>query len=255
MFLRGLLPRCRRARRLISVSVVPPGPGIDMWRSCSFLGSIVAGIRFLCLEGWEGSFHVLAIAVAVSDTLESEKGGLGLTFRPRETSSVRFLDGLLLFRYPGSGVAFLAGILPLRFCNAWFAAGTPSWKLPSPGHVVDLLAADCRLILPQFRLLEMTRWMLLCLEGAGGLWAGGGWKNPTNPKHSTTFDFQGTGFEASILQNLEEASCWGLYRPEEEANGSPFFLSSNQSRRTGVWLNTRKTARSVLRGCFDWCAT
>ena len=211
MFLRKLLPRCRRARRPISVSVVPPGPGINMWRSCSFLGSSCCG-HSVPLPGGLGRFLpcIGDCTVAVSDTLGSEKGRLGLAFRPRETSSVRFLDGPLLFRYPGSGVAFLAGILPLRFWNAGFAAGTPSWKLPSPGHVVDLLAADCRLMLLQFRLLEMTRWMLLCLEGAGGPWARGGWKNPTNPEHSTTFDFQGTGFEASILQNLEEASCWGF---------------------------------------------
>ena len=254
MFLRKLPPRCRRGRRPISVSVVPPGPGIDMWRSCSFLGSFVAGIRFLCLEGWEGSFHVVPIAVAVSGTLGWEKGGLGLTFRLRETSSVRFLDGLLLFRYPGSGVAFLAGILPLRFCNAGFAARTPSWKLPSPGHVVDMLAADCRLMLSQSRLLEMIRWMLLCLEELEGLGlevAGRIRPTQNTPPHLI---FREQGLRRPYCRIWKKLHVGAFNDPKGEANGSPSFLSSNQSRTTGVWLNARKTARSVLRGCFDWCA-
>ena len=32
-------PRRRRARRPISVSGVPLGPGIDVWRTCMFFGS------------------------------------------------------------------------------------------------------------------------------------------------------------------------------------------------------------------------
>ena len=42
----GAVPVARRVGRPISVSAVPVGPGIDIWRSCRFLGSLV---RFLAL--------------------------------------------------------------------------------------------------------------------------------------------------------------------------------------------------------------
>ena len=72
-----------------------------------------------------------------------EKCGHGLTSRPRESASEPFLNELLgLFRYPaGSGRALLAGTLPLRHSAARFACSTPTWRLPVPGHVVDLVAA------------------------------------------------------------------------------------------------------------------
>ena len=72
-----------------------------------------------------------------------EKCGHGLTSRPRESASVSFLDELLgLFRYPaGSGRALLAGTLPLRYSAARFACLTPTWRLPVPGYVVNLVAA------------------------------------------------------------------------------------------------------------------
>ena len=55
-----------------------------------------------------------------------------------------FLNELLsLFRYPsGSGRALLAGTLPLRYCAARFACKTPTWRLPVPGRVVDLVTAN-----------------------------------------------------------------------------------------------------------------
>ena len=34
-----------------------------------------------------------------------------------------------------------AGTLPLRFTAARFACKTPIWRLPVPGHVVDLVTA------------------------------------------------------------------------------------------------------------------
>ena len=73
-----------------------------------------------------------------------EKCGHGLTSRPRESASEPFLNVLLsLFRYPlGSGRALLAGTLPLRYCAARVACRTPTWQLPVPGCVVDLVAAN-----------------------------------------------------------------------------------------------------------------
>ena len=38
--LEKVLPFKRRAGRPISVSAVPVGPGIDIWRCCRFIGSI-----------------------------------------------------------------------------------------------------------------------------------------------------------------------------------------------------------------------
>ena len=72
-----------------------------------------------------------------------EKCGHGLTSRPRESASLPFLDELLaLFRYPsGSGRALLAGTLPLKYCSTRFACMTPSWRLPVPGSVGNLVAA------------------------------------------------------------------------------------------------------------------
>ena len=72
-----------------------------------------------------------------------EKCNHGLTSRPRETSSVWFLDELLvLFGYPsGSGSSLLAGTLPLRFFSESFACRIPTWRLPEGGHVASFLAS------------------------------------------------------------------------------------------------------------------
>ena len=53
------------------------------------------------------------------------------------------MDELLSpFRYPpGSGRALLAGTLLLRKSAARFACMTPTWRLPVPGHVADLVTA------------------------------------------------------------------------------------------------------------------
>ena len=40
LVLEKLLPKSSRAGRPISVSAVPLGPGIDLWRSCRFIGRI-----------------------------------------------------------------------------------------------------------------------------------------------------------------------------------------------------------------------
>ena len=97
------VPKSRRVGRPISVSAVPFCPGIDIWRSCRFLGAI---FRALCLlpgglrrfiPGGLGANHGRLRHIGW------EKCCHGLTSRPRETSSVWFLDELLfLFGYPAS---------------------------------------------------------------------------------------------------------------------------------------------------------
>ena len=136
-------PRYLRPGRPISVSAVPFGPGIDIWRSCRFIGALM---RFFCLlPGGLRRFVPCSIGANHCRLrhIDWEKCSHGLTSRPRESASLHFLDELLaLFRYPsGSGRALHAGTLPLRYCAARFACLTPSWRWPVPGSVGDLVAA------------------------------------------------------------------------------------------------------------------
>ena len=73
-----------------------------------------------------------------------EKCGHGSYFWTSRDTSELFLNELLsLFRYPpGSGRDLLAGTLLLRYCAARFACRTPTWRLPVPGRVVDLVTAS-----------------------------------------------------------------------------------------------------------------
>ena len=127
--------RYLRPGRPISVSAVPFGPGIDIWRSCRFIGALM---RSLCSfpGGRFAPFSIGANHCRLRH-IGWEKCGHGLTSRPRESASKPFLNELLrLFRYPlGSGRALLAGTL------ARFACKTPTWQLPVPGCAVDLFAA------------------------------------------------------------------------------------------------------------------
>ena len=129
-------PRYLRPGRPISVSAVPFGPGIDIWRSCRFIGALM---RSLCLlHGGLRRFVPCSIGANHCRLrhIGWEKCGHGLTSRPRESASELFLDELLsLFRYPTrSDRALLNGTLPLRYCAVRFAHSTPTWRLPVPGR-------------------------------------------------------------------------------------------------------------------------
>ena len=137
-------PRYLRLARPLSVSAVPFGPGIDIWRSCRFIGALM---RSLCLLPGGLARFVPCFIGANHCGLRHigwEECGHGLTSRPRESASAPFLDELLfLFRYPvGSGHALLARTLPLRYCFDRFACRTPTWRLPASGGVVDLVTAN-----------------------------------------------------------------------------------------------------------------
>ena len=135
------VPRYRRPGRSISVSAIPFGPGTDIWRSCRFIGTLSRGLRDLPL----GLRQFVPCDVGADHCrlrhIGWERCGHGLTSRPRESSSVEFLDKLLvLFDYPDrSCAALLAGDLPLRYCSARFAWKLPTWRLPDRGHVRDLV--------------------------------------------------------------------------------------------------------------------
>ena len=125
-------PRYLRPGRPISVSAVPFGPGIDIWRSCRFIGALM---RSLCLlPGGLGRFLPCSVGANHCRLRHiGEKCGHGLTSRPRESASEGFLNELLiLFGYlSGSAAALLSGELPHRYCSGKFACRLPTWGLPS----------------------------------------------------------------------------------------------------------------------------
>ena len=155
--------RYRRPGRSISVSAVPFGPGIDVWRSGRFIGSLFRGLRDLPL----GLRRFVPCDIGANHCrlrrIGWERCDHGLTSRPRESASEDFLNRLLvLFGYLcGSAAALLAGVLPLRYCSARFACKFPSWRLPDRGHVCELVtdgvvgarvlggAGICRVSLPR----------------------------------------------------------------------------------------------------------
>ena len=86
-------PRYLRPGRPISVSAVPFGPGIDIWRSCRFIGAMM---RSLCLlPGGLRRFVPCSIIGADHCRLRHigwEKCGHGLTCRPRESALEPFFE-------------------------------------------------------------------------------------------------------------------------------------------------------------------
>ena len=107
-----------------SVSAVPFGPGIYIWRSCRFIGAMM---RSLCiLLGGLGRFVPCSIGANHCRLRHVgwERCSHGLTSRPQNSASGPFLDQLLLlFHYPPrSSGALFAGTLSLRYCFAKFAS-------------------------------------------------------------------------------------------------------------------------------------
>ena len=117
-------PHYLRPGRPISVSAVPFGPGIDIWRSCRFIGAMMRSLCFL--PGGLGRFLPCSIGAnhCRLRLIVWERCGHGLTSRPRESSSVPFLNELLrLFGYPsGYAGALLVGTLPLRYLTGYVRA-------------------------------------------------------------------------------------------------------------------------------------
>ena len=124
-------PRYLRPGRPISVSAVPFGPGIDIWRSCRFIGALM---RSLCLlPGGLGRFVTCSIGAnhCWLRHIGWEKCGHGFTSRPRESASEAYLDEWLqLFQYPpGSSHALVAGTHSLRYCATRIAGKVPIWLI------------------------------------------------------------------------------------------------------------------------------
>ena len=135
--------RYLRPGRSISVSAVPFGPGIDIWRSCRFIGALM---RSLCLlPGGLGRFVTCSIGANHCRLrhIGWEKCGHVLTSRPRESATLHFLDELLaLFRYPsGSVVLYLLVLFHLGIVLLGLPVCHPSWRLPVLGSIGNLVAA------------------------------------------------------------------------------------------------------------------
>ena len=118
LVLEKAVTRYRRPGRPISVSAVPVGLGIDIWRSCRF---IVALIRSLC---------------ALPDKI--------CRFMPCSVGANHCRPGHLGWRSVAMGSllglgrqlrALLPGALPLRYCAARFACDTPTWWFGDVGVV------------------------------------------------------------------------------------------------------------------------
>ena len=90
------IPRGRRIGRPISVSAVPPGPGIDIRRSCRFGRGVLRALS--ALPGGLGRFMPCGIGANHCGLrhIGWEKSRHGLTPGPRGTSSVSFLNKLLV---------------------------------------------------------------------------------------------------------------------------------------------------------------
>ena len=112
-------PRYLRPARPISVSAVPCGPGIDIWRSCRFSGALM---RSLCLlPGGLGRFVLCSIGANHCRLrhIGWEKCGHGLTSWPREKRLCAFLS-LSLSCWVWSCFV-LAGTLALPYCFEFFS--------------------------------------------------------------------------------------------------------------------------------------
>ena len=161
------VPRYLRQGRPISVSAVPFGPGIDIWRSCRFIGALMRSLCFL--PGGLGRFVPCSISANHCRLRHVgwERCGHGLTSRPRKSASEPFLNALLrLFGYPsGSAGALLAGTLPLRYCTTRFASRIPTWRLPVPGHAACLVTASIEV--PGASGIEVSRRGVHCVGGSG----------------------------------------------------------------------------------------
>ena len=135
------VPGYRRPGRSISVSAVPFGPGIDIWRSCRFICALFRGLRDFPLS----LRRFVPCGIGANHCRLRHIGwkrcGHGLTSRPQESASEDVLNRLsVLFGNPsGSAAALLAGVLPLRYCSAKLACKFPTWKLLDRGHVCELV--------------------------------------------------------------------------------------------------------------------
>ena len=210
------IPRGRRPGRPISVSAVPPGPGIDIWRFRRYLGEMLRALG--ALPGGLVRFMPCNIGAIVW-----EKSGHGLTSRPRETSRVSFLDELLvLFGYPPrSGGALLGGSLLLRYCAASFACEIPTWKLPVGGELLVFLLSMRLGVVPCVLSLHLVLRVTWVLSGIGSRPSGRGYKRVRLSRKNPACEvFRGQGIDQPrprVWKRLRTGRS--LLREDDDAGG------------------------------------
>ena len=118
-----------RNRRLIGITLVPKGPGIESWRSCRFLGSMFRSLNDL--PGGLGRFIPCKLGGNHCRLrhIGWEHSGHGLTSGSREKADPCVLGPLLLLF-----VFFPLGAhSELRYSRVPFARKLTTWSLPAEG--------------------------------------------------------------------------------------------------------------------------
>ena len=106
--------------RPISVSVVPAGPGMDIWLTCGFLGRCSEVSRdFQVAWGGRNTLCLQVLIIVGFGTLVGETWPWTL-LSSRETAAEPFLDTLTSLE------------LACWYCSAAFARQLPTWRLPAP---------------------------------------------------------------------------------------------------------------------------
>ena len=106
------VPKHRRLRRSISVSVVPVGPRMGFWQTCRFPGSMLRAL--MGLLGGLGRFMPCVVGASRHRRIGWEKSCHGLTSRPWETASETFLSRALRALWIRGNLSLRSAPLPLR---------------------------------------------------------------------------------------------------------------------------------------------
>ena len=115
-----------------------------------------------------------------------------------------FWNSLVIFI--GFGRALLAGTLPLRYSAARFACSTPTWRLPVPGYVVNLVAAHVGA--GREALVADTGQEVPWVRGSGS----GRKKIPTKPKNSSTPRGVYDSFSSTGVEEVESCGFFQCFR-------------------------------------------
>ena len=145
------VPKLRRFHCPISVSAVPAGPSIDIWRSCKFLGAMLRAL--VGLPGGLGRSLPCRLRAGHCRlrSIGWERCGHGLTSRPLEASGTGFLHDLLsLSLVTHLGLVCLLLMVLLR-CG-----------IVPPIFPIRSLLGSCRLLVVWLLRLRFSRWELLC---------------------------------------------------------------------------------------------
>ena len=168
------LLRFRRPGRPISVSAVPCVPGIDIWRSCRFIGAFFRSF-VLCLAVLVGSCLAELVPVTASFGTSVGEEWPWAHFSAKRIGLRSIPEWLLLlFRYsPRSALALLEGTSLLQYCAGRFSSRVLSWRLPAGGYAADFVTEGSEEV-GSVRVEPCAPADMPCFDGGGGVsWNGG----------------------------------------------------------------------------------